>query len=177
MQLLEFSKDNPFLRKKHPSGVENAAETMASTFWTKHEDSLTHLRELTQEQRCKDPRLSHILKAARHGTMDHETYCFMHGLPTRHTGSWMPTNDDIDDVLCKQVSCRALTAQWDKCFKPASAGAAMDKLHRMTWEGRRSQECDVFTRHRCMRCRNLGCSDPSPDINEPRFDDAPCIHQ
>ena len=177
MQLLEFPKDNPFKRQKHPSGVESVAEAMASTFWTKHKDSLTSLRELTQEQRCKEPWLNHVLKAALHGTMDHETYCFMHGVPTRHTGSWMPTNDDIDNVLCGQASCRALTAQWDSYFQSASADTTTDSGHRVTWEERRSQECDECTKHRRMRCRILGCSDPSPNINEDRFDDAPYIHQ
>ena len=49
----------------------------------------------------------------------------------------------------------------------------------IVWRGeeRRSQECDVCTRHRRMRCRILGSSDLSPDIKEPGFDDAPYNHQ
>ena len=179
MQLLEFPQDNPFKPPEHRSDVGSAAEAIATIFWTKHttlERRLT-LRELTKEQRCKDPWLSHVLNAARHGSMDHETYCFMHGLPTRHTGTWMPTNDDPDNVLCGQAACKALTAQWDSYFAPAQTDIRPSSIRHEFWEERRSQECEMCTEHRRMRCRILGCSDLSPNINENRFDDAPYIHQ
>ena len=179
MQLLKFSQDNPFKPEKYRSDVGSAAEAIATIFWTKHttlERRLT-LRELTKEQRCKDPWLSHVLNAARHGSMDHETYCFMHGLPTRHTGTWMPTNDDPDNVLCGQAACKALTAQWDSYFAPAQTDIRPSSIRHEFWEERRSQECEMCTEHRRMRCRIMGCSDLSPNINENRFDDAPYIHQ
>ena len=118
--------DNPF--RSHTS---SAGEAMLATFWTKGVDSLTGLYELTQEQRCKDKWLSNVLKAARHGTMDHETYCFMHGLPTRHAGSWMP---DTNYVLCKNPTCHQLAQEWDADFTEPSPSDRAAPRFRRAWD-------------------------------------------
>ena len=64
MQLLESPQDNPFKPPEYRSDVGSAAEAIATIFWTKHRqaDRQLKLRELTKEQRCKDPWLSHVLK-------------------------------------------------------------------------------------------------------------------
>ena len=98
--------DNPFTTQG-----DAILERMLRMFWTKSEDSLNWFHELTKEVRCKDPWLSWALKGARHGSADHETYCFMHGLPTRHAGSWMPTTDS---VMCGNAACKKLPEQWDR---------------------------------------------------------------
>ena len=98
-----------------------------------------------------------------HGDMEHELYCFMHGLPTKHTGSWMP---DSNDVLCKQPSCRALPAEWERALLAGTHD---------TWEDRCAQECQVCKDHRLKRCRVLreGNDSIAADI---KFSDAPLIH-
>jgi len=151
--------DNPFTSK----GL-SAVDNILSMFWTKGPNAVTKIFELTQERRCKDAWLSYFLKGARHGTLDHEIYCFTHGLPTLHAGSWMPTTAD---VLCGLDACRQLPNVWDQHLRirPNS-----------TWEERRSQECDICASQRKRRCRVVGSSDLSPDMNDVHFVDAPYIH-
>ena len=114
--------DNPFKRHKLSS-----TELMLEMFWTKEPNSVQELLELTQEHRCKDRWLSALLYRARHGNMDHKLYCFMHGLPTKHTGSWIP---DINNVLCGQKNCRELPGTWERALL-----AGTDE----TWEQRCAQ--------------------------------------
>ena len=77
--------DNP-LRVNKRSSLERIAEM----FWTKGPDSFNKFLELTIERRCKDSWLSYVLRGARHGCLDEESFCFLHGFPTKHPGSWDP---------------------------------------------------------------------------------------
>ena len=133
-------------------------------FWTKDKDSLNCFNELTLEHRCKDEFLSHVLQGARHGTQDAETYSFLHGLPTRHAGSWLPSEKK---VACGKAACLALTEKW-------TAEILAGKQHE--WYRRRSDECETCATERRRRCRVLGCSDLSPDIDSATFAAAPYIH-
>ena len=151
---------NPF--KRHDS---SSVETVLSMFWTHGPDAVQELFELTKEHRCKDEWLSYFLKRARHGNMEHELYCYVHGLPTKHTGSWMPGRND---VICGKASCRALPEKWER---EVLAGA------NRTWSERCSDECDICSEHRQRRCRVLYDDDAEESvINTTKFCDAPLIH-
>ena len=109
----------------------SSTETILSMFWTRAANSVSEFFELTEENRRQDKWLSVFLKRARHGSMEHELYCFMLGLPAVHTGSWML---DEDDVLCGNAACKVLPRRWqsemlDNAWRP--------------WEERRSEECHI----------------------------------
>ena len=89
------------------SHQKSSIERMAAMFWTKDEDSLNSFCELTKERRCKDVWLSHVLKGARHGNLHDASYCFLHGFPTKHPGSWDPIQLR---VACGEKTCAELTA-------------------------------------------------------------------
>ena len=150
--------DDPFRIYKSSN-----TERMLSMFWTHGPDGLEKLIELTVEHRCKDAWLSLFLKRARHGDMQHELYCYMHGLPTKHTGSWMPTTDD---VLCEQASCRALPNTWEDEVIGDTA---------RTWQERCRAECEVCRSHRLKRCRVL-LGNLETQVLDVKFVDAPLIH-
>ena len=132
-------------------------------FWTHEPDALGQLFELTVEHRCKDAWLSVFLKKARHGHMEHELYCYMHGLPTKHTGSWMPSTDD---VLCGHDSCRSLATSW----QDGTMGG-----NPRTWQNRCRDECEVCRQHRQKRCRVLPETHET-SVLDVKFVDAPLIH-
>ena len=46
------------------------------------------LFELKKQVRSRDRWLNHVLASNREGQETWEIYCFSHGLPTRHVGSW-----------------------------------------------------------------------------------------
>lgn len=146
--------------KAYPSAGVNG---IMAGFWSKSEDSINLFRELTTERRCKDPWLRHVLHGATHGTQSHEVYCFMHGLPTKHPGSFLPATGEM---ICGNSDCAALAAKWTQQVLSASS----------SWEARRSQECAVCDVHRKRRCRVVGTSEMSPDMFSWRFIDAPFIH-
>ena len=140
---------------------------MSSMFWTREMDSINRFLELTVERRCKDPWLSHVLQGARHGNLDDESYCFLHGLPTRHTGSWDPR---LAKTMCGSERCAILPTLWE-------AELYAGKLGNANWRRRRSQECEKCATERKRRCRVLDSSDLSPALeDDARFQDAPYIH-
>ena len=112
-------------------------------------------------------RLSHVLQGARHGDLDDESYCFLHGLPTRHTGSWEPR---LARPTCGNETCSNLPTMWESELYEGKLGDA-------NWRRRRSQECEKCAAERKRRCRVLDSSDLSPNLeNDIRFADAPYIH-
>ena len=148
-------------------GKSSAAQQIATMFWTKEANSFNHFLELTVERRCKDVWLSHVLRGARHGNLDEESFCFLHGLPTKHPGSWDPEKKSI---ACDNAACKLLTTSWAK-------EVYLGKLGNAHWLRRRSQECDTCAAERKRRCRVLESSDLSPTLQEdPRFAAAPYIH-
>ena len=82
---------NPFL--KDYSAPERSIRDM---FWRLDETipgDATQLFELTQQVRSHDEWLIAVLTADREGQETWEMYCFTHGLPTRHVGSWLPAGN------------------------------------------------------------------------------------
>ena len=130
--------DDPFRSYKISS-----TESMLKMFWTRHPDSIQELFELTTENRCQDTWLSVFLRRARYADMEHELYCFMHGLPTKHAGSWMPQSDD---VLCNSAACENLYAAWAEELSSRTP---------RSWEERCKDECNRCQQHRQTRCRVL----------------------
>mgnify|MGYP006243723367 CR=1 FL=1 len=150
--------DDPFTKRDN-----SATDRMLSMFWTSGPDSVQDLFELTKENRQKDPWLSCFLKGARHGNQQHELYCFMHGLPTKHAGSWLPTTGK---VLCGNQDCMDLAAKWT---------AELLNGSQRSWAARQSEECSVCNEHRQKRGRVIypGQYDK---MQPTKFLDAPLIH-
>ena len=122
----------------------SSTETILSMFWTKDLDSTQECFQLKQEVRCKDQWLSYFLRKARHGDMEHELYCFMHGLPTRNAGSWMP---DVDQVQCGRPACKELRQTWTREFSSRNTCRP--------WSDRVKDECSQCAAERKRRCRIL----------------------
>jgi len=150
--------DDPFVKRPLSS-----TDRMLSMFWTRHPDAVRQLFELTKENRQKDAWLSCFLKGARHGNQGHELYCFMHGLPTKHAGSWMPSTDN---ALRGKAERKALPAKWTRELLEES---------RRSWDARRSEECSICDDHRQRRCRVLYRGEKEK-MQHAKFLDAPLIH-
>ena len=67
--------------------MEFAEQRAMNYFWRRNKDSLNGFCELTVSHRQKDKWLQAVLAEHRQGAETWETYCFVHGLPTLHTGS------------------------------------------------------------------------------------------
>ena len=135
--------------------------------WTRGIDSFNRFLELTVERRRKDAWLSHVLHGARHGCLDEESFCFLHGYPTKHPGSWDPTQQR---VTCGNDGCKHLPTSWTQELK-------LGKLGDNHWLRRRSQECDVCAAERKRRCRVMESSDLSQTLaGDDTFAAAPYVH-
>ncbi|CAJ1326993.1 unnamed protein product, partial [Effrenium voratum] len=88
--------------KPFQQGVSVQVANLHRLFWTHGEDGVQRLVELTKEHRCVDPWLSHVLLQARYGRLSQEVWCFLHGYPTLHAGSWCPNSGQRD---CQQDRC------------------------------------------------------------------------
>ena len=83
-------------------------QRILSMFWDMHDpkkpDTIQKLYELTVSQRNAGDRwLNVLLSAARDGAETWEMYCFIHDLPTKHTGSWLPSTNL---PICGRESCK-----------------------------------------------------------------------
>ena len=152
---------NPFL-----TGYSPGEQRILRMFWhcnTKGEkDCMQACYELVQEMRCKDPFLSEMLEEDRLGRESWETYCFVHGLPTRNPGSWLRRTGR---PTCTNGRCARLAAEeWPQMFRD-----------RCSWDARRALECDACAAERRRRCRVLRGGEDSRHLEEP-FVHAPYVH-
>ena len=90
---------NPFLKD-----YETVERDILNMFWNVDTEepipsNAQHLYELTEQVRSQDAWLNYVLDCDRVGDEPWEVYCFTHGLPTRHVGSWLP---GLDLPLCGQ---------------------------------------------------------------------------
>ena len=110
-------------------------------FWQKSADSIQRTFVLTQSMRTDDPWLKAVLEADRQGAETWEMYCFIHGLPTRNPGTWMPGEAA---PLCGNTRCATLANhEWPEMWC-RSKGAK--------WELRKAMECTKCADERARRC-------------------------
>ena len=134
-------------------------------FWERDENCIKHLFELVQPQRQKDKWFMHVLTQHRYGCEDWEAYCFMHGLPAAHTGSWMPEPQDSPE--CGNTACNELAKTiWPKMRSEGKS-----------WQMLAELECEVCRVERKRRCRvALPGNDNDKKHDEEPFASAPYIH-
>ena len=81
---------NPFLKD-----YETVERRILNMFWNIDTSypvptSPSRLFALQEQVRSTDTWLNYVLECDRQGEKLWEVYCFTHGLPTRHVGSWLP---------------------------------------------------------------------------------------
>ncbi len=151
---------NPFA-----DGLEFAEQRGMRYFWERNEDSFQRVFELKKPHRQKDRWFFHVLQQHRYGREDWETYCFVHGLPTLHAGSWLP---ELAAPTCAEELCHELAQEtWPRM-----------QAQQKTWAARATLECDICKAERKRRC----CvAIQGNHVNEKKhvaeaFVHAPCIH-
>ena len=73
------------------------------------------LFELTEPKRSTtDKWLQMVLQQSRDGCQSWEVYCFVHGLPTRNPGSWLPS---VAEPTCGDALCATLRERWGPLWK------------------------------------------------------------
>ena len=139
-------------------------------FWCPEDrDSIQRTFVLTQPMRTKDRWLRAVLDAERVGEEPWEMYCFIHGLPTRNVGTWMPNEDK---PWCGNSACAILAeTKWADAFKRGRGSLE-------SWKFRTEMECLVCQTERRRRCCVLR---PSHEehvrrLQDPPFDVAPYVH-
>ena len=151
---------NPFT-----ADMEFPEQRVMEYFWRRGKNSLNGLIELSVSHRQKDDLwLKDVLQQHRDGAESWEVYCFVHGLPTLHTGTWRPS---IDRPECGDPRCVRLSkTHWEE-LREAN----------LSWEQRQSFECDLCKAERVRRCRVVqeGNSNELKQSEEP-FAHAPYIH-
>ena len=154
--------NNPYIRTSN-----HGEQKILEMFWKKGDDSIQSTWLLTKSMRTDDEWLQTVLDMARHGTMSWEVYCFIHGLCTRHCGSWLP-NKALP--ACGQQACADLAdGAWSDMLQ-------YDRLE-SNWEERQSLECQRCQKERQRRCWIIQNSTINQKryIEEP-FVDAPYVH-
>ena len=106
------------LRKNDGTRYEAIEQRMLAMLWDWNKpgcvNGLQHLFELTQPKRNSNDRwLQMMLTECRNGSQSWEVYCFIHGLPTRNPGSWLP---DEEQIPCGDPLCATLAGRWDYMF-------------------------------------------------------------
>jgi hypothetical protein len=98
----------------------------------------------------KDKWFSAVLDACRLGALDMEDYCFLHGQPTRHCGSWVSL-PEAPYSLCGNDSCK-------KFFEATGItnGIKVENW-KQHWQEILQIECAICARERKRRKRVLQC--------------------
>ena len=100
-------------------------------------------------------------------------YCFIHGLPTRNPGSWIP---QIDIVSCGNPRSATLAKDvWPQKLLQGIIGRRMITLE--NWMHRQEDECDICKAERKRRCCILNStgSSAAKHLQDP-FTSAPFVH-
>ena len=101
-----------FLRTPFKKGYDYLEQRTYKIFCQKELDSVRQIYKLTQSLRTQDRWLSAMLEAYRYGRESWEMYCFVHGLPTRNTGTWLP---DENAPTCGEDYCRRFSQEiWQR---------------------------------------------------------------
>ena len=140
--------------------LEGVEQRAMQFFWFRDEDCFSRLFELTEPHRQRDKWFLRVLMQHRYGREDWETYCFQHGLPTLHTGSWLPPPE------CRKPACRgctpghhcshckldALTCKNARCFELVRTVWPNMAQAQKSWRMRASLECEDCKAERRRRC-------------------------
>ena len=86
-------KNNALFSNPYAGGYSFEEQKILKMFWRKDADSIQQTFELRQSMRTDDPWMIDMLQANRYGAETWEMYCFVHGLPTRNTGTWLPSTN------------------------------------------------------------------------------------
>ena len=157
-------KGKPIFGNPFRTGLTAGEQKIAKMFWM-IKDPIHRVFELTVNHRAKDEWLKAMLEADRSGGETWEMYCFVHGLPTRNVGSWLP---QLNGPSCGNAVCKKLAQEWQR---------NNEQNYKVSWELRRAAECHVCQWHRQRRCciiegneRNIG------RYQNGIFTDAPFVH-
>ena len=108
-------------------------------FWKLTEDSIQRTFILSQSLRTGDPWLRAVLEADRFGQEPWEMYCFIHGLPTRNPGSWLPHVS----LPCGNERCQKLAGEmWPEMW---------ERSRGQSWQLRTAMECKACASERARR--------------------------
>ena len=157
-------------RNPYEKDYESLERRIINMFWNIDDaepipSSPKRLYALTEQVRSKDAWLNSVLACDRLGDESWEIYCFTHGLPTRHVGSWLP-----DNALpqCGEEGCQALQAlRWPRMVKEKHG----------SWREMQQLECKRCQQERRRRCQVL--QDTEGEDNKKRFQSfasAPYVH-
>lgn len=131
-------------------------------FWHARDmDSIQNTTVLQEPMRSKDAWHNEVLQAARVGMETWEMYCFIHGLPTKNPGSWLPNLNapTCGNRKCKDLANNVWPAMWD-------ASKSKD------WLLRQNLECDICSKERKRRC----CVADIAQCKQEPFATAPYVH-
>ena len=159
---------NPF-----GNGLEMLEQRAMSFLWQRDIDSLNALHELVQPMRTTDAWHTHVLSEDRVGAETWETYCFTHGLPTRHCGSWFP-GEPLP--RCGLAGCKALEQTWSAEIADLEWEDIAKNWHDM-WLRHAAQECDVCRIERARRIQVVSeANGNTARVHKPPFAGAPFVH-
>ncbi len=146
-------------------GLLAEEQTIAKMFWMTV-DPIRHFFELTANQRTKEEWLQAVLEADRYGTESWEMYCFIHGLPTRNPGSWLPSSNA---PACGVHDCQQLAQVWQN---------NRDNGVLLPWSTRQAQKCVFCQAERKRRHWIILGNDESKAAmyRKELFADAPFVH-
>ena len=145
-------------------GLTAGEQKIAKIFWM-IKDPIHRLFELTMNKRANDDWLKAMLEADRAGAESWEIYCFVHGLPTRNPGSWLP---QLEAPSCGKAECQKLAEKWQEY---------RNQNYRISWALRQTEECGVCQAHRQRRCCIIeGNARNFERYQSGAFADAPFVH-
>ena len=128
--------------------------------WGDGEDSLNFFKELTIQKRIDDPWYADVMEECRYGRLSEESYNFLVGLPTEHTGSWRADGT----VQCGREECAALPEKWKRMAD-----------QEVNWPAMQEMECSLCKAERDRRNRVMAGEDPR--VRKEPYLSAPFIHK
>ena len=139
-------------------------------FWTPEDtDGIQKTFVLTEPMRTTDRWLRAVLSVKRDGKESWEIYCFIHGLPTRNVGTWLPGQEE---PWCENPKCASLRdGAWSQSF-------LRGRGQKENWVARANMECEICKSERRRRCCVLwpGEEEQETRLQNPPFDVAPFVH-
>ena len=136
-------------------------------FWKLDDiDSIQEAFILDKPMRTEDPWLIAVLNADRYGDESWEMYCFIHGLPTRNVGSWLP---NVSEPRCGNKRCGTLaTKEWPEMWQ---------RCHGDKWHLRVAMDCQICSEERKRRyCVIDETQESKIKYRSDPFTDAPFVH-